>query len=112
MCVTLIEGYLRAAIRGSKNLYRFLLKILHISLQLKDEFFCSVFFLLFFNETADLQSSCGYLLAICQLCFIDSRTAIAGAIVGLLLVFISSSRFLLRPYDFRHFLFIGSCNFN
>ena len=32
---------------------------------------------------------------------VDSRTAIAGAIIGLLLVFffISSSRFLLRPYD-------------
>ena len=34
----------------------------------------------------------------CDLLF-NSRTAIAGAIIGLLLVFFISSRFLLRPYD-------------
>ena len=32
VCVTLNEGYLRAANRGSKKVYRFLIKIWHISL--------------------------------------------------------------------------------
>ena len=32
MCVTLNEGYLRAAKRGSNNLYRFLIKIWHLIL--------------------------------------------------------------------------------
>ena len=43
--------------------------------------------------------------------FFNSRTAIAGAIIGLLLVFfyISSSRFLLRLYDLFFFLFSFFC---
>ena len=68
VCVTLNEGYLRSANRGSNNLYRFLIKIKQISLQWKDEFFWSVFFTVFF-ETADLRIYCGYFLAICQLCY-------------------------------------------
>ena len=33
MCVTLNEGYLRAANRSISNLYAFLIKIKHLSLQ-------------------------------------------------------------------------------
>ena len=41
VCVILIEGYLRAANRSSCNLYRFLIKIEHLSLQ-KNVFFWRV----------------------------------------------------------------------
>ena len=47
------------------------------------------------SRTAIAEAIIGLLLV-----FFYSRTAIAGAIIGLLLVFfISSSLFLLRPYD-------------
>ena len=76
VCVTLNEGYLRSANRGSNNFYRFLIKIYQISLQWKDKFFWSVFF------NVDLRIYCGYFLAICQLClnFVAflSLTAITG----------------------------------
>ena len=49
VCITLNEGYYRAANRGSKNLYRFLIKIEHISLQWKAEYFWSVFFTVFLD---------------------------------------------------------------
>ena len=65
MCVTLNEGYLRAANRGSKNVYRFIIKIYYISIERKDDFF--VLSLLLFFEIADLRSHCGYFLLICQL---------------------------------------------
>ena len=39
---------------------------------MKDEFFWSVFFTVFF-ETADLRSYCGYFLAIGQLCYYNSN---------------------------------------
>ena len=70
------------------------------------QFFLNFFgFFYFLFVTADPRSYCGYFLAIGQLwsigvLFFNSRTAIAEAIIGLLLVFfISSSWFLLRPYD-------------
>ena len=83
VCVTLNEGYLRSANRGSNNLYRFLIKIYQISLQWKDKFFWSVFFTVFFRlpiyesiaaifwqsasyvffETADLRSCNEYIFA-------------------------------------------------
>ena len=56
MPVTLIEVYSRAANRSSH-------KFTAVS---KKKFFWSVFYYLF--ETTDVQSYCGYFLAICQLC--------------------------------------------
>ena len=48
-CVTLNEGWSRAANRGSNNLYRFLIKILYISLQWKDDFFGLPFYCFFWD---------------------------------------------------------------
>ena len=54
VCVTLNEGYLRAANRGSKNLYRFFNQnIYNISAFNKTTNFFGLSFLLFFY-TADL----------------------------------------------------------
>ena len=44
MCVTLNEGYLRAANRGSNNLCRFLTKILHSQHSMKRLFLVYCFF--------------------------------------------------------------------
>ena len=56
--------------------------------------FFGVLVLCIFNSSR--QPLSGYCLV--ALLF-NSRTAKAGAIIGLLLVFFISSRFLLRPYD-------------
>ena len=72
MYVTLNEGYLRAASRGSKNILIFNENITYYP-SMKRRFFWSV--LLFF-ETADLRSNSGYFLAICQLWFYNSRNLI------------------------------------
>ena len=62
MCVTLNEGYFRAANRGSKD---FQSKYNISAFNEKTNFLgLSLFF-----EAADVRSYCGYFLAICQLCF-------------------------------------------
>ena len=69
VCVTLNEGYQRAANRGRKNLYGFFNQNKNISaLNEKKNFFGLSFYCFF--ETADLRSYCGYFLAICQLCLL------------------------------------------
>ena len=85
MCVTLNEGYLRAASRGIRNLYRFLIKI-YITYQpsMKRRIFLVCHFYSFF-ETADLRSYCGYFLAICQLCFYDLKRTIGDVLIYSLL---------------------------
>ena len=79
VCVTLNEGYLRSANRDSNNLYRFLIKIWQISLQWKDDFFGPSFYCFF------------------RLPIYESIAAIFWQSASY--VFISSSWFLLRPYD-------------
>ena len=49
MCVTLNEGYLRSANRGSNNLYRFLTKYNRSAFNEKTKFF-GLSFLLFFLD--------------------------------------------------------------
>ena len=71
VCVTLNEGYLRSANRGSKNVYRFYSKYNISAFNEKTNFFALSF--TDFLETADLRSYCGYFLAICQLCFLFSH---------------------------------------
>ena len=66
VCVTLNEGYLRAANRGSKTYTDYYSKYNISGFNEKTIFFV-LFFTVFF-ETADLRSYCGYFLAICQLC--------------------------------------------
>ena len=69
--VTLNEVYLRAANRGSN---KFSIKILNFNQNITYQpsmnrrIFLVCLFYCFF-ETADLRSYCGYVLAICQLCF-------------------------------------------